>query len=167
MIGSPWCARASVCRLFFGAQTARNKAARIDTERATNETARTDTGGPHATATSAATLHRPTGPRGSLRTRRHAGSRTTAPVGGGGLPQRPDRPLEWSLLTGQSITLSMEYLDALRALGRASIRTQRLQRTITSRRSCVNTFQFHRSNHRAVRRGRRYRCCLAAPALCC
>ena len=29
--------------------------------------------------------------------------------------------LEWSLLTGQSITLSMEYLDALRALGRASI----------------------------------------------
>jgi len=28
--------------------------------------------------------------------------------------------LEWSLLTGQSITLSMEYLDALRDLGRAA-----------------------------------------------
>jgi hypothetical protein len=29
--------------------------------------------------------------------------------------------LEWSLLVGQSITLSMEHLDALRALSRASI----------------------------------------------
>ncbi len=29
--------------------------------------------------------------------------------------------LQWSLLTGQSIALSMEYLDALRALGRAAI----------------------------------------------
>jgi hypothetical protein len=29
--------------------------------------------------------------------------------------------IEWSLLTGQSINLSMEYLIALQALGRASI----------------------------------------------
>ena len=29
--------------------------------------------------------------------------------------------LQWSLLTGQAIALSMEYLDALRALGHAAI----------------------------------------------
>ncbi|MBK8227661.1 MAG: CusA/CzcA family heavy metal efflux RND transporter [Flavobacteriales bacterium] len=107
--------------LFFGAQSARNKAARLDTERATNETESLEQ---------------------EVRTRLHqAQQRYTAHLARveafeQGATQEAellrrsaeeayrngqiDR-MEWSLLIGQSITLSMEYLDALRALGRASI----------------------------------------------
>jgi len=107
--------------LFFGAQTARNKAARIGTERAASEANALEqevrTQLQQAQQRYAAQLARVEAleqgaEQEAVQLRRSA---EEAYLNG-----QIDR-LEWSLLTGQSITLSMEYLDALRALGRASI----------------------------------------------
>jgi len=106
--------------LFFGAQHARNKAARLGTERATNETAaltqeiRTQL--QQAQQRYAAQLARVESlEQGAAREAEQLRRSAEDAYSNGQL----DR-LEWSLLTGQSITLSMEYLDALRALGRAA-----------------------------------------------
>jgi cobalt-zinc-cadmium resistance protein CzcA len=107
--------------LFFGAQSARNKAARIDTERATNETAaltqeiRTQLQQAQQRYTAQLARVEAFEQGATQEAEQLRRSAEEAYLNG-----QIDR-LEWSLLTGQSITLSMEYLDALRALGRASI----------------------------------------------
>jgi cobalt-zinc-cadmium resistance protein CzcA len=107
--------------LFFGAQSARNKAARIDTERATNETdaltqeirMQLQQAQQRYTAQLARVEAFEQGATQEAEQLRRSAEEAY-------LNGQIDR-LEWSLLTGQSITLSMEYLEALRALGRASI----------------------------------------------
>jgi cobalt-zinc-cadmium resistance protein CzcA len=107
--------------LFFGAQSARNKAARLDTERATNETAaltqeiRTQLQQAQQRYTAQLARVEAFEQGATQEAEQLRRSAEEAYLNG-----QIDR-LEWSLLTGQSITLSMEYLDALRALGRASI----------------------------------------------
>jgi cobalt-zinc-cadmium resistance protein CzcA len=107
--------------LFFGAQSARNKAARIDTERATNETdaltqeIRTQLQQAQQRYTAQLARVEAFEQGATQEAEQLRRSAEEAYLNG-----QIDR-LEWSLLTGQSITLSMEYLDALRALGRASI----------------------------------------------
>ncbi|MBK6549161.1 MAG: CusA/CzcA family heavy metal efflux RND transporter [Flavobacteriales bacterium] len=107
--------------LFFSAQSARNKAARIDTERATNETAaltqevRTQLQQAQQRYTAQLARVEAFEQGATQEAEQLRRSAEEAYLNG-----QIDR-LEWSLLTGQSITLSMEYLDALRALGRASI----------------------------------------------
>lgn len=106
--------------LFFGAQNARNKAARLGTERAGRETeALTQeirTQMQQAQQRYDAQLARvdalEQGAAEEAEELRRAAQEAF-------LNGQIDR-LEWSLLTGQSITLSMEYLDAQRALGRAA-----------------------------------------------
>ncbi len=106
--------------LFFGAQHARNKAARIDTERASNETlaltqevrAQLMQAQQRYTAQLARVEAFEQGAQQEAEQLRR--SAEEAYMNG-----QIDR-LEWTLLTGQSITLSMEYLDALRDLGHAA-----------------------------------------------
>ena len=106
--------------LFFGAQHARNKAARIDTERASNETlaltqevrAQLMQAQQRYTAQLARVEAFEQGAQQEAEQLRRSAEEAY-------LNGQIDR-LEWTLLTGQSITLSMEYLDALRDLGRAA-----------------------------------------------
>ncbi|MBP6573619.1 MAG: CusA/CzcA family heavy metal efflux RND transporter [Flavobacteriales bacterium] len=107
--------------LFFGAQSARNKAAHIGTARASNETealaqeVRTQL--QQAYQRYVAQLARVEAfEQGATQEAEQLGRSAQEAYSNGQI----DR-LQWSLLTGQSITLSMEYLDALRALGRAAI----------------------------------------------
>ncbi len=107
--------------LFFGAQTARNKAARLGTERATNDT--------EALTQELRTQLLQTQQRYTAQLARVEAFEQGATQEAEQLRRSAQEAylngqidrLEWSLLTGQSITLSMEYLDALQALGRASI----------------------------------------------
>ncbi len=106
--------------LFFGAQTARNKAARLGTERASNETealtqeirTQLQQAQQRYTAQLASVEAFEQGATQEAEQLRRSAEEAY-------LNGQIDR-LQWSLLTGQSITLSMEYLDALQALGRAS-----------------------------------------------
>ena len=106
--------------LFFGAQNARNKAARLGTERASNET--------EALRQEVRTQMAQARQRYDAQLARVNALEQGATEEAGQLRRAAEEAfsngeigrLEWSLLTGQSITLSMEYLDALRALGRAS-----------------------------------------------
>jgi len=106
--------------LFFGAQTARNKAARLGTERATNET--------EALTQEIRTQLQQAQQRYTAQLARVEAFEQGATQEAEQLRRSAEEAylngqidrLEWSLLTGQSITLSMEYLDALHALGRAS-----------------------------------------------
>ena len=107
--------------LFFGAQSARNKSARIGTERANSETEaltqeiRTQL--QQARQRYAAQLARvETLEQGATEEAEQLRRSAEEAYRNGQI----DR-IEWSLLTGQSINLSMEYLIALQALGRASI----------------------------------------------
>ncbi len=107
--------------LFFGAQHARNKWARINTERAANNTALLEleirTRLEQARQRYDAELARVEAlEQGAAHEAEQLRLSAEAAYRNGEI----DR-LEWSLLNGQAITLSMEYLDALRALGRASI----------------------------------------------
>jgi cobalt-zinc-cadmium resistance protein CzcA len=107
--------------LFFGAQTARNKAARLGMERATNDT--------EALTQELRTQLLQTQQRYTAQLARVEAFEQGATQEAEQLRRSAQEAylngqidrLEWSLLTGQSITLSMEYLDALQALGRASI----------------------------------------------
>ena len=106
--------------LFFGAQSARNKAARLGTERASNETealkqeirTQLQQAQQRYTAQLARVEAFEQGAKQEAEQLRRSAEEAY-------LNGQIDR-LEWSLLTGQSITLSMEYLDALRALGLAA-----------------------------------------------
>jgi len=106
--------------LFFGAQNARNRSARLGTERATNETAaltqeiRTQL--QQAQQRYTAQLARVEAFEQGATEEAEQLRRSAEEAYRNGQIDR----LEWSLLTGQSITLSMEYLDTLRALGRAA-----------------------------------------------
>ncbi len=106
--------------LFFGAQNARNKSARLGTERASNETAaltqeiRTQLQQAQQRYTAQLARVEAFEQGATQEAEQLRRSAEEAYLNG-----QIDR-LEWSLLTGQSITLSMEYLDALRALGRAA-----------------------------------------------
>jgi len=107
--------------LFFGAQTARNKAARLGTERAANEADALEqeirTQLQQVQQRYIAQLARVDALEQGAAQEAEQLRRSAEEAYRNGQIDR----LEWSLLTGQSISLSMEYLDALRALGRASI----------------------------------------------
>jgi cobalt-zinc-cadmium resistance protein CzcA len=106
--------------LFFGAQNARNKAARLGTERAGRET--------EALIQEIRTRMQQAQQRYDAQLARVNALEQGAAEEAGELRRAAEEAfsngqigrLEWSLLTGQSITLSMEYLDAQRALGRAA-----------------------------------------------
>jgi len=106
--------------LFFGAQSARNRSARLGTERATNGTvaltqeirARLQQARQQYDAQLARVEALEQGAAQEAEQLRRSAEEAY-------LNGQIDR-LEWSLLTGQSISLSMEYLDALRDLGRAA-----------------------------------------------
>ena len=106
--------------LFFGAQSARNKAARLGTERAGNET--------QALIQEIRTQLLQAQQRYNAQLARVEAFEQGATQEAEDLRRSAEEAyingqidrLEWSLLTGQSITLSMEYFDALRDLGRAA-----------------------------------------------
>lgn len=107
--------------LFFGAQHARDKSARIGLERAVNGTSILEeevrTRLQQARERYASALARVDAlEQGAAQEASQLRTSAEEAYRNGQI----DR-LEWSLLVGQSITLSMEHLDALRALGRASI----------------------------------------------
>ena len=107
--------------LFFGAQDARTKAARIDHERAVNEVAalelevRTQLQQVRQRYTAQLARVEALEQGGTQEADQLRRSSEEAFVNG-----QIDR-LEWSLLNGQAINLTLEHLDALLALGRASI----------------------------------------------
>ena len=107
--------------LFFGAQSARNKSARIGVERANSETEaltqeiRTQL--QQARQRYAAQLARVETLELGASEEAEQLRRSAEEAYRNGQVDR----IEWSLLIGQSINLSMEYLNALQALGRASI----------------------------------------------
>jgi cobalt-zinc-cadmium resistance protein CzcA len=107
--------------LFFGAQDARTKAARIDHERARNEVAALElevrTQLRQASMYYAAQLARVEALEQGGAEEADVLRRSAEEALANGQIDR----LEWSLLNGQAITLSLEHLDALLALGRASI----------------------------------------------
>ena len=107
--------------LFFGAQSARNKAAHIGNLHASNET--------KALAQEVRTQLQQVQQRYMAQLARVESLEQGATREAEQLRRSAEEAyangqidrLQWSLLTGQAIALSMEYLDALRALGRAAI----------------------------------------------
>ena len=106
--------------LFFGAQASRNKAARIDAERSTAEL--------RALEQEVRLRLEQARSRYSAELARVEALELGASQEAEQLRRSADEALangqigrlEWSLFIGQSVTLSMEYLDALRSLGRAA-----------------------------------------------
>jgi cobalt-zinc-cadmium resistance protein CzcA len=106
--------------LFFGAQTSRNKAARIDAERSSAELLALEQEVRlqlhQVRSRYAAELARVEAlEQGASQEAEQLRRSADEALANGQIGR-----LEWSLFMGQSITLSMEYLDALRALGRAA-----------------------------------------------
>jgi cobalt-zinc-cadmium resistance protein CzcA len=106
--------------LFFGAQASRNKAARIDAERSGAEVRAVEQEVrmqlDHARARYAAELARVEALEQGAEQEAAQLRRSADEALANGQVGR----LEWSLFIGQSVTLRMEYLDALRALSRAA-----------------------------------------------